>query len=83
MLGFNLPDWKSSLNEALNSYVKTPLETKADNFQKDLNQKFIEFKSDNQKFHQTAIAILLASFLVITITLTWQDYDSEQEKPWS
>lgn len=84
VFGLNIPDWKTALNEAFANYVKTPLEnstanlsklaeTKANDLQTDLNKKFAEFKSDNNKFQRTAIAILLATFLVITITLTFKE----------
>ncbi|WNE40205.1 MAG: hypothetical protein GBAus27B_000272 [Mycoplasmataceae bacterium] len=68
------PDWKGYFNEALNNYLKTPLETKADNLQADLNKKFTEFRESNSKFQKTAIAILFATFLVITVAYTLQDH---------
>lgn len=66
-------DLKNTLHEALNNYVKAPFEQKANDLQADLNQKFADFKSDNQKFQRTLIAIALATFLVITISYTLQD----------
>jgi hypothetical protein len=84
VFGINLPDWKNSLHEALNNYVKMPLEqsatslnklaeSKVDNLQQDLNKKFTEFKETNQKFQKTLILIAFASFLVLTITLTFKE----------
>ena len=70
---FNLPDWKGALNEALNNYVKSPLESKSSEFQKDFNKKFTEFQNHNNRFQQNLIVIAFASFLVLTITLTFQD----------
>ncbi|WNE40239.1 MAG: hypothetical protein GBAus27B_000306 [Mycoplasmataceae bacterium] len=73
MFGINLSDWKASLNELLTNNLKTPLEAKANDLQADLNKKFAEFKASNNKFQQTAIAILFATFLVITISYTLKD----------
>ena len=66
-------DLKNTLHEALNNYVKSPFEQKANDLQADLNKKFADFQASNSKFQKTAIAILFATFLVITIAYTFKD----------
>ena len=73
VFGINLPDFKGSLNEAFANYVQTPLETKAAEIQKQLEQKSQEFKQQTFNFQQAIIAILFASFCVGVITVTWKE----------
>jgi hypothetical protein len=68
-----LPDWKASLNEAFQNYVKTPLEQKAHQLQAQLEQKSEDFKKSNNAFQQAIIAILFASFCVGVIAVNWKD----------
>ena len=68
-----LPDWKSSLNEAFATYVKTPLETKTNALQAQLEQKTNEFKHSNNQFQKAIITILFASFCVGVIAITFKD----------
>lgn len=75
VLGFNLPDWKGALQESFQDYVKLPLEQKAQALQEQLERKSQEFKQSNSAFQQAVIAILLASFLVGVVALTFKDYD--------
>ena len=72
------PDWKGYLQEALTNYVQLPLESKANLIHKDLETKFQEFKTNHQQFQHTLILIALASFLVLTITLTWPNEPTNQ-----
>jgi len=53
--------------------VKNPLESKAEELKKHLESKANEFKDDNNAFQKTVIAILFASFLVLTINFTFPD----------
>ena len=53
--------------------MKTPFETKANDLQNHLESKFKEFKESNNAFQKTVIAILFASFLVITINFAFPD----------
>ena len=60
VLGFNLPDWKGVLQESFQNYLQTPLDRQAN----ELQEKFKQFKEQNNQFQKAIIAILFASFCV-------------------
>ena len=68
-----LPDWKGALNEAFANYVKAPLETKAQAWQTQFNQKAHEFYHKTNTFQHAIITILFASFCVGVIAITLKE----------
>ncbi|CAG8437939.1 8411_t:CDS:10 [Ambispora leptoticha] len=55
VFGINLPDWKSSLQEALTNYVKTPLEQSTASFTKLAENKAQEFKAIGPQTHSEKV----------------------------
>jgi len=61
-LGFNLPDWKTALQESFQNYVAQPLET-----------KFQEVKAYNEKTQKIIIAFGVGIFALLAIAYFWKD----------
>ena len=71
-----LPDFTSTFQASLNTYLTEPLQAKSEEFKHLLETKTKEFQltisqfhSDHKRFQQAVIAILLAAFLVLVIML--------------